>query len=84
MFVVFFCFCFLLFFFFVLFCFVFFLFPCSVFACASRKHAYSNILKISPPKTEKKTTTDKYHIFYISAQKHRLLVPVRTASARRF
>ena len=45
---------------------------------ALRKHAYSNILKISSPKTENFPikTSD---IFYTSAQKHRLLVLVRTA-----
>ena len=44
-----------------------------------RKHAYSNILKISPPKNE---FPNKYSdIFHISAKKHRLWVLVRTASA---
>ena len=48
-----------------------------------RKHAYWNILKILPPKNWK--FSDKnLDIFHISAQEHRLWVPVRTASARRF
>ena len=33
-----------------------------------RKHAYSNILKILPPKSEKKNQIKKYDIFHISAQ----------------
>ena len=48
-----------------------------------RKHAYSNILKLSPPKTE--SFQIKILIFFlISVQKHRLWVLVRTASTRRF
>ena len=45
-----------------------------------RKHAYSKILKISPPKTESFQVKNSDN-FHISAQKHRLLVLVRTASA---
>ena len=39
-----------------------------------RKHAYSNILKISPPKTE--SFQIKNLIFFIFFSKHRLLVLV--------
>ena len=48
-----------------------------------RKHAYSNILKISPPKTEnfQRKNSD---IFSYFCSKHRLWVLVRTASARRY
>ena len=48
-----------------------------------RKHAYSNILKISPPKTKsfQLKTSD---IFSYFCSKHRLRVLVRTASLRRF
>ena len=38
---------------------------------ALRKHAYSNILKILPPKTEN-SQIKKLIILHISAQKHRL------------
>ena len=48
-----------------------------------RKHAYSNILKISPPKTEN-FQIKKSDNFLISAEKHRLWVLVRTASASYF
>ena len=44
-----------------------------------QKHTYSNILKISPSKTENFQIKNS-HIFHISAQKHRLWVVVRTAS----
>ena len=48
-----------------------------------RKHAYSNILKISPPKTE--SFQIKILIFFsFFCSKHRLWVLVRTASARFF
>ena len=47
-----------------------------------RKHAYSNIQKISPPKTEKFQTKNWYFSYFCS--KHRLWVLVRTASSRRF
>ena len=52
-----------------------------MYACtyALRKHAYSNILKISPPKTESFKIKNS-DIFHISTQKRRLRVPVRTAS----
>ena len=48
-----------------------------------RKHAYSNIMKISPPKTEK-LQIKKLRYFSYFCSKHRLSVLVRTASARRF
>ena len=48
-----------------------------------RKHAFSNILKILPPKNEN-FQIKKSDIFLISAQKHSLWVLGRTASARRF
>ena len=38
-----------------------------IFAASSRKHAYSNILKISPPKTENFQIQNS-DIFHISAQ----------------
>ena len=44
-----------------------------------RKYAYSNILKIPPPKNEF-FQTKKSDIFLIFAQKHRLWVLVRTVS----
>ena len=66
--------------------FVFIFMFCSV-RCRTvtlRKHAYSNILKISPPKnwkfSDKKNSEFFFHIF---CSKHRLWVLVRTASARR-
>ena len=46
------------------------------------KHAYSNILKISPPKTE--NFQIKILIFFILLSKHRLWVLVRTASANQY
>ena len=49
-----------------------------------RKHAYSNMKKISPKKKNEKFLDKNSDIFPISAQKHRLWVLVRTASARRF
>ena len=52
------------------------------FRCALGKYVYSNILKILPPKHE--NLQIKIDIFHISAQKHRLWVLVRTASARQF
>ena len=48
-----------------------------------RKHAYSNILKFLPSKNENLQMKNSDN-FPISAQKHRLWVLVRTASARRF
>ena len=48
-----------------------------------QKHAYSNILKILQLKKENFQIKNP-DIFHISAQKHRLWVVVRTASARRF
>ena len=48
-----------------------------------RKHAYSNILKISPSKTENFQIKNS-DIFHISAQKHRLWVLVRTASMGKY
>ena len=49
--------------------------------CASlREHAYSNILKILSPKNESFQMKNS-DIFHTSAQKHRLWVLVRTASA---
>ena len=47
-----------------------------------RKHTYSNILKISPPKTE--SFQIKFWYFSYFCSKHRLSVLVRTASPRRF
>ena len=66
---VFFFFCFFFFFFFFV-LFVFF-FVCFFFFFALRKHAYSNIMNISPPKTENFQIKNS-DIFHISAQKHRL------------
>ena len=51
-------------------------------ALPSRKHAYSNILKILLPKNEKFQIKNS-DIFHVSAQ-NRLWILVRTASARRF
>ena len=36
--------------------------------CTLRKHTYSNILKISPPKTEKNSDRKTLIFFHISAQ----------------
>ena len=47
-----------------------------------RKHAYLNILKISPPKSE--SFQIEILIFSYFLSKHRLWVLVRTASPRRF
>ena len=47
-----------------------------------RKHAYSNILKISPPKPE--SFQIKILIFSYFCSKHRLWELVRIASSRRF
>ena len=47
-----------------------------------QKHTYSNTMKISPPKTEN-FHIKNFYIFFISAQKHRLWVFVRTASPNR-
>ena len=47
------------------------------------KHAYSNIMKILPPKNENFQIKNS-DIFHVSAQKHRLWVLVRTASMRQF
>ena len=51
----------------------------NIVSISSRKHAYSNILQILPPKNENFQIKHS-DIFHISAQKHRLRVPVRTAS----
>ena len=48
-----------------------------------RKHAYSNIKKISPPKTEKNLIKNSDILSYFCS-KHRLWVLVRTASSWRF
>ena len=37
-----------------------------------RKHAYSNILRILPPKTEKKLSDEKFWLFSYFGSKHRL------------
>ena len=66
---------FVLFFFF----FFFFFFYGMLYTISLRKHAYSNVLKILPPKTENFEIKNS-DIFHISAQKHRLWVLVRTAS----
>ena len=50
---------------------------------ALRKHAYSNIMKILPPKNENFQIKNP-DIFHISAQNIALWVLVRTALARRF
>ena len=47
-----------------------------------QKHAYSNILKILPPKNEK-FSDKKFSYFSYFCSKHRLWVLVRTASTRR-
>ena len=44
-----------------------------------RKHAYSNILRILPPK-KRKLSDEKFGYFPYSCSKHRLWVLVRTAS----
>ena len=49
-----------------------------------RKHAYSNIYKISPKKKNWKITDKKLWYFSYFCLKHRLWVLVRTASPRRF
>ena len=64
----------LLFFLFYLFC---------IFKGPLRKHANSNILKISPPK-DWKFSAKNSDIFSYFCSKHRLGVLVRTASARWF
>ena len=48
-----------------------------------RKHAYSNILIISPPKTENFQIKKIWYFSYFCS-KHRLWVLVKTASSRRF
>ena len=48
-----------------------------------RKHAYSNTFRILPLK-KWKFSDKKNLIFFMFCSKHRLFVPVRTASARRF
>ena len=48
-----------------------------------RKHAYSNILKTLQPKRGK-FSDKKFWYFSYFCSKHRLWVPVRTASPRRF
>ena len=48
-----------------------------------RKHAYSNILKMSPPKTENFQIKKLWYFSYFCT-KHRLWVLIRTASLRRF
>ena len=52
------------------------------FVQSLRKHAYLNILKTSPPKTE--FLDRKFWYFSYFCSKHRLLVLVRTASPGRF
>ena len=47
-----------------------------------RKHAYSNMLKISPPKTE--SFQSKISDVFILLLKTEIVVPVRTASTKRF
>ena len=47
------------------------------------KHTYSNVLKILPPTNEKFSEKKIWYFSYFRS-KHRLLVPVRTASTRRF
>ena len=49
-----------------------------------QKHVYSNILKCLPPNKKYKFSDKHSEIFPIYAQKNRLWVLVRTASARRF
>ena len=49
-----------------------------------RKHAYSNILKILPPKIIKKKSDKKFWYFSCFCSKHRLWAFVWTASAKRF
>ena len=53
---------------------------------ALRKHVYSNILKISPPKTKKFSDKNSDFFFFFSyfCSKHRLWVLVRIASPWRF
>ena len=51
--------------------------------CSLRKHAYSNILNILQPKKEN-FQIKKFRYFSYFCSKHRLWVPVRTASERRF
>ena len=53
------------------------------FVNSLRKHAYSNTLKILPPKNEN-FQVKKSYIFSYFCSKHRLWVPFRTASTRRF
>ena len=60
-----------------------FMFFVSCVYMSLRKHAYSNILKISPPKT-KSFQIKILILFSYFCSKHRLWVLVRTASARRF
>ena len=55
----------------------------AVTAIPLRKHAYSNILKILPPKTEIFQIKNS-DIFSYFCSKHRLWILVITASARRF
>ena len=56
--------------------------PTCVLNASLRKHAYSNTLNISQPKTESFQT--KILIFLYFCSKHRLWVPVGIASPRRF
>ena len=60
-----------------------FFFSCGQEDFSLRKHAYSNILKISPTKTESFQIKKKRYFSYFCS-KHRLWVLVRTASPRRF
>ena len=55
----------------------------NMFQPTLRKHAYSNILKILPPK-KWKISDKKFWYFSYFCSKHKLWVLVRTASTRRF
>ena len=58
--------------------------PIRIYA-ASRKHAYIILTPLNPYfYVAKLGFTGVYIIYLISAEKHRLLVQVRTASSRRF
>ena len=54
-----------------------------VLSLTLRKHAYSNTLKILPPKNDKFSDKTFWYFSYFCS-KHRLRVLVRTASSRRF
>ena len=59
------------------------LLDCNISSVTLRKHACSNILKILPPRNEKKSDK-KFWYFSYFCSKHRLWVLVRTASRMRF